>query len=73
MKVQWRLVDVKTNRVIPVGEEFELVDGMETYFSTAEPMAWLEAVLLTGDPLSIRNPMGILGTSPIEAARKALI
>ena len=70
MKVQWRLVDVKTNRAWPVGEEFEVFDCMETYFSTEGPMKYLEEVILCGTS-PIKNPVGILGESPIASAHKS--
>ena len=73
MRVQYQLVDVETRKAIPVGEVFELVDCMKTYFGKGEPMSWLENIILCGDPLSIKNPVGILGTSPVEAARKAIL
>lgn len=58
MRVQWRLVDVKTGRVRPVGEEFEVFDCVETFFSVAEPMKWLEEIIVCGTS-PIKNPEGM--------------
>jgi len=72
MKVQYQLVDVETKKSIPIDEVFEIVDFKDFRFGRKDAMSWLEAKILFGDPMSIKNPTGVLGKSPIAAAREAL-
>lgn len=66
MKVQWQLVDIETKKTISVGEEFELIDFMKRYFDEGKPISWDEAVIFYGDPLSLKNPIGILNYPDIK-------
>jgi hypothetical protein len=66
MKVQWQLIDIKTKKGVAVGEEFELVDFMKTYFDRKEGMDWVEAIILFGNPTSIKNPVGILNCESLK-------
>jgi len=71
MEAQYQLVDVETKKAINVGKEFEIIDLMRFDFDNPEPISWDEAAILFGDPFSV-PVLGILGTSPIAAARKSL-
>lgn len=64
MKVQWQLVDIETKKVVKVDAEFELIDFMERYFD-GSVMSWGEAFLLFGDPMSIKNLVGLLNAAEI--------
>ena len=73
MKVQYQLVDVETKKAIPIGNVFQIVDFMKSDFDKEGAMSWDEAAILFGDPFAT-PPAGIIyGTSPIEAARKAIL
>lgn len=66
MKVQWHLIDIKTKKGISIGEKFELIDFMKIYFDREEAMSWDEALILFGDPISIKNPVGILNCKSLK-------
>jgi hypothetical protein len=66
MKVQWQLVDIETGKAVSVGEKFELIDFMKSYFYRKINMDWSEACTLFGDPMSIKNPIGILNCEPTK-------
>jgi len=66
MKAQWQIVDVETGKAIKIDGEFELV-GCEQLFNELDNMSYFEARRFFGDIDSIRNPVGILGRSPIES------
>ncbi|MEN6507403.1 MAG: hypothetical protein ABFD63_01210 [Smithella sp.] len=73
MKVQYQLVDVETKKAILVGDEFQVVDYINRFFRHEAHLCWREAAILFGDPLAQINPVGILGESPIAAARKTIL
>lgn len=60
MKVQWQLMDIETKETVRVGEEFELVDFMKSYFNEKTAISWEESCNLFGDPMAIKNPLGFI-------------
>jgi hypothetical protein len=60
MKVQWKLVDVDSGKAVSIGAVFELIDFMKPDFDNQAHIEWDEALLLYGDPTSLKNPIGII-------------
>jgi len=63
MKVQYKLVDVKTNNVIvSIGNEFEIVDFIKGIYENSNNISWGEAIVLFGNGgfTSTGTPIGVL-------------
>ena len=60
MKVQYKLVDLETGNSVAIGEEFELVEQMNFLFVSNSHLSWEESCILFGEPMSTKNPIGLL-------------